>query len=66
MLGGVVGAAVGLASVIVVALARGWSPVVDPALLLWAPLLGLATGALAGLYPARRATRIEPTQALRG
>lgn len=66
VLGGVVGAAVGLASVIVVALARGWSPVVDPALLLWAPLLGLATGALAGLYPARRATRIEPTQALRG
>lgn len=66
VLGGVLGAALGLAAVVAIALARDWSPVIAPSLLLWAPLLGLATGALAGLYPARKATRIEPTQALRG
>lgn len=65
-LGGIVGAALGLLSVIVVALLRDWGPVVDPLLLLLAPLLGLGAGVAAGLYPARRATRIEPTEALRG
>ena len=66
ILGGVLGTALGLTAVIAIALLRGWSPVIEPALLLWAPLLGLATGAAAGLYPARKATRIEPTEALRG
>jgi putative ABC transport system permease protein len=66
VLGGILGAALGLAAVIVIAVARGWSPILDPDLLLWAPLLGLVTGALAGFYPARKATRIEPTEALRG
>lgn len=66
VLGGVIGAAVGLGAVVVLAVARGWSPIIDPALLVWAPLLGLATGTVAGFYPARKATRIEPTEALRG
>ncbi|HMR12727.1 MAG TPA: ABC transporter permease [Arachnia sp.] len=65
ILGGVLGTALGLTAVIAIALLRGWSPIIEPALLLWAPLLGLATGAAAGLYPARKATRIEPTEALR-
>ncbi len=65
-LGGTVGAALGLIAVIVTSLLRGWGPIIDPLMLLWAPLLGLATGVAAGLYPARRATRIEPTEALRG
>ncbi|MBB6415652.1 ABC-type lipoprotein release transport system permease subunit [Streptomyces sp. AK010] len=30
-----------------------------------APLVGLATGVLAGLYPAWRASRIQPAEALR-
>lgn len=66
ILGGIIGAAVGLTTVISIALARGWSPVIEPTLLIYAPLVGLATGAAAGLYPARKATRIEPTEALRG
>lgn len=66
ILGGIVGAAVGLAGVVVMSLLRGWSPIVEPSLLLWAPLLGLGIGAVAGLYPALQATRIEPSQALRG
>ena len=66
ILGGILGAALGLVAVVAIALVRGWSPVIEPWLLLVAPLLGLVTGAVAGLYPARRATRIEPTEALRG
>ena len=66
ILGGILGAALGLTSVIAIAISRGWSPIVEPWLLLLAPLLGLFTGAAAGLYPARKATRIEPTEALRG
>jgi putative ABC transport system permease protein len=46
------------------ATARGWSTVVP----VWATLAGLATtvviGALAGLYPAVRASRLAPTEAL--
>lgn len=66
VLGGIVGSAAGLTGVIAFSLAKNWSPIVEPWLLLWAPLLGLTIGAVAGLYPALRATRIEPTQALRG
>ena len=66
ILGGIIGTAMGLTAVITIALLRGWSPVIEPTLLLLAPIVGLLTGAIAGLYPARRATRIEPTEALRG
>lgn len=66
ILGGIIGTAAGLTAVIIISLLRGWSPIIDPRLLLLAPLIGLLTGAAAGLYPARKASRIEPTQALRG
>ena len=63
-LGGVGGAVVGTAVTVVYAFAQGWPAVVP----LWAVLGGvgatLVIGALAGLYPAIRAARLSPTEAL--
>ncbi|MGA6170031.1 ABC transporter permease [Streptomyces sp. NPDC012600] len=63
--GGLVGTALGALTVVAVAVAREWTPVVHPTTLLAAPLIGLVTGLLAGAYPAWRASRIEPAEALR-
>lgn len=64
-LGGLLGTTIGVLVVISVALSRHWTAVMSPTLTLSAPLIGLAVGSLAGLYPAARAARIEPTDALR-
>ncbi|MEV7585583.1 ABC transporter permease [Streptomyces erythrochromogenes] len=64
-LGGLVGTSLGTLTVVGVAVLRDWTPVVHPATVAAAPLLGLVTGVLAGLYPAWRAARIEPAEALR-
>ncbi|MFD0262134.1 ABC transporter permease [Kitasatospora indigofera] len=64
-LGGLVGTALGLSVVLGVAVANHWTAVLDPATTLLAPLIGTVTGLVAGAYPALRAARIEPLEALR-
>ncbi|MET9384261.1 ABC transporter permease [Streptomyces sp. NPDC002928] len=64
-LGGVVGVALGVVSTAVFAQVKGWATVVPtPA---WGGGLGaaVAIGAIAGLLPALRAARMQPTEALR-
>ncbi|MFC6936281.1 ABC transporter permease [Actinomadura yumaensis] len=65
-LGGVGGVALGIAVTAVFAVTQGWPTVVPP----WAMAGGvgatLVIGGVAGLYPAIRAARLAPTEALSG
>lgn len=63
--GGAAGLAIGAGITTGLSYDRGWT-VLIPAQALWGGLLlALATGAVAGLYPALRAARLSPTEALR-
>ena len=64
-LGGMFGMAIGVVVVVLVALGKQWTPVIEPLTVAAAPFIGLLTGLLAGAYPALRASRIEPVAALR-
>ncbi|MFG2350875.1 ABC transporter permease [Streptomyces phaeochromogenes] len=65
-LGGIAGVVIGVGVTTAYAVAQGW-PAVVPAWAMAGGLLAtLAIGALAGLYPAVRASRLPPTEALSG
>ncbi|MFJ5777713.1 ABC transporter permease [Streptomyces sp. NPDC093094] len=64
-LGGLIGTSLGAVTVVALAVVRDWTPVIHPATVVAAPAVGLATGLVAGLYPAWRASRIQPAEALR-
>jgi len=64
-LGGVAGLALGVLATWVYSLARNQPLVVPLYALIAAPASGLVIGAIAGLYPAAKAARLSPTEALR-
>jgi putative ABC transport system permease protein len=64
-LGGVAGSALGSAVTVAYATSRDWPAVVPPLALAAGVGAALAIGAVAGLYPALRAARLPPTEALR-
>lgn len=65
LLGGLGGVLLGWVATAVWARARGWSVLVPPEAMLGGIAAALVIGTLAGLYPAIRAARLPPTDALR-
>lgn len=65
-LGGLAGAAFGSLAATGYALWEGWPPTLPIAVVAFSVLSATAIGAIAGLYPAIRAARLPPTEALAG
>jgi putative ABC transport system permease protein len=64
-LGGIAGLLLGALATWAYSLAQNQPMVIPVYVLIAAPAAGLAIGALAGLYPAAKAARLSPTEALR-
>lgn len=65
LLGGIIGIATGIAGAFLVSLVAGIPFVVSPITIVLAVITASAVGAAFGLYPARRAARLNPIDALR-
>ncbi len=65
LLGGLVGASLGVAAVVIVSLTKQWTPILDTMIVIAAVLLGGVIGLGAGTYPALKAAGVEPITALR-
>lgn len=65
LLGGIIGASLGVLTIVAVSAVRDWTPVLDGYLPFAAVGLGALIGLIAGTYPALRAAQTEPITALR-
>ncbi len=65
LIGGILGASLGVIIVVAVSAYQLWTPVLDPAAPLIAPLVGATIGLVSGYYPAMRAAYLEPVDAFR-
>jgi ABC-type antimicrobial peptide transport system permease subunit len=63
--GGVLGASAGTLVVVAVSAYNQWTPVLDLLVPIGAPIVGATIGLICGTYPALRAARMEPVDALR-
>lgn len=66
LLGGLIGAAIGVFAVVISSAVQDWTAILDLRMAVVAALLGGVIGLLAGLYPALKAAAVEPIAALRG
>ena len=64
-IGGLAGVLLGTAVTVAYAASQGWQVTVPPVAIAGGVVASLAIGGLAGLYPAGRAARTSPTEALR-
>jgi putative ABC transport system permease protein len=65
LVGGVLGIAIGVASALAITAYAGWSTYVSPVAVLLGITVSLSVGLIFGLYPAMKAARLEPVDALR-
>jgi macrolide transport system ATP-binding/permease protein len=63
--GALAGIAGGLAISLIVAAAQSWTAIAPVSTIAVAPILGIASGAIAALIPAIRAARVDPADAIR-
>ncbi len=64
-LGGVAGVLIGIGVTAAYARVKNWTPIVPPEAIAAGLISALVIGSIAGLYPASRAARLSPTDALR-
>ena len=63
--GGLVGTAIGVLGAYIFARTSGWPAAIDPFTVMTAILFSAAVGVFFGFYPAYKASRLHPIEALR-